>query len=128
MRTRDAHSNHLDMALLELALDAVEVRRVEVVAGVCLLDDVVVDGALLEGARLVGFFLVRAGHGCGRGRRKEEEGGRMESDLERVFGRETVSRRLSRLVPQLRTNVTNILPYLGATGAHCRTIGIKNKV
>ena len=79
MRTRDAHSNHLDMALLQLALDAVEVRRVKVVARVCLLDDVVVDGALLEGARLVGFFLVRAGHGCRRAGEEEEgliEGGR----------------------------------------------------
>ena len=44
------HSNHLDMALLEPALDAVEIGGVEVVAVVGLLHDIVVNGALFEGA------------------------------------------------------------------------------
>ena len=50
MRTREAHGNHLDMALLEPALDAVEIGGVEVVAVVGLLHDIVVNGALFEGA------------------------------------------------------------------------------
>ena len=41
------------MALLELALDAVEIGSVEVVAGICLLDDIVVDDALFDGARVI---------------------------------------------------------------------------
>ena len=44
------------MALLELALDAVEVCSVEVVALVGLLDDIVVDVALLERARVISFL------------------------------------------------------------------------
>ena len=57
------HSDHLHMALLELALDAVEVCGVEVVALVGLLDHIVVDVALLERARLV--LLCKASHDDG---------------------------------------------------------------
>ena len=51
------HSNHLDMALLEPALDAVEISGVEVVAVVGLLHDIVVDGALFEGAGPIRLLL-----------------------------------------------------------------------
>ena len=81
MRTRDAHSDHLDMALLELALYAVEIGSIEVITVVCLLDNIVMDGTLFEGARLVGLLSIlvfRHDGECGRkeGRRRKGEGGR----------------------------------------------------
>ena len=69
---RGTHSDHLDMPLLELALDAVEVGGIEVVALVGLLDDIVVDVALLERARLV--LLPGVSHGHLRPRRLSRGG------------------------------------------------------
>lgn len=76
------------MALLEFALDAVEVGGVEVVAVILLVGDIVVDCTLLNGARPVGVvssMLVVVGHGgrelgrqvewlvWGRGRRTQNK-------------------------------------------------------
>ncbi len=55
------HSDHLHMALLELALDAVEVGGVGVVALICLLDNIVVDLAFLDRARPILLRMVRHG-------------------------------------------------------------------
>ena len=63
---RGTHSNHLDMALLEFALDAVEVSGVEVVAVILVMGDIVVNGALLNRARpvrVVSIMLAVFSHG-----------------------------------------------------------------
>ena len=86
------------MALLELALDAVEVGGVEVVAGVRLLDDIVVDGALLEGAGALSLVVV-LGHGGdweGRGRRGGAHRERAGSSRAQVRGEERLGRRVRR--------------------------------
>lgn len=69
-----SHRNHLDMALLEFPLDAIEVGRVEVVAVVGIRYDIVVHDAFLDGTRLVMFVVVVLGlrHG---GQRMEGGGG-----------------------------------------------------
>ena len=64
------------MALLELALDAVEIGGIEMVAGVGLLDDVVVDRALFQGASVVGLLLVLGHGGAGQGGEGRGGGGR----------------------------------------------------
>lgn len=71
------------MALLEFPLDAVEVGGVEVVAVVGAVNDIVVDGAFLNGARPVRviFILARVGHG-------ERGVGRQAKWLVRELGRE----------------------------------------
>ena len=61
MESGGTYGDHLDMALFELALDAVEVGGVKVVLLVALLDDIVVHVALLEGARPVLLRVTRHG-------------------------------------------------------------------
>lgn len=57
-KNAETHRDHLDMALLELSLDMVEVRRVQVVSLICLDNILLVDGArLFEGSRVF-FYCV----------------------------------------------------------------------
>ena len=57
-RWTGAHRNHLHMTLLELSLNAIKVGSIEVVFVVGVLNDVVVNSTLLQGAALVSLFIV----------------------------------------------------------------------